>query len=109
VYYPDDEYDDSGWENQLTVTGIVAPNALLQKANIRIIGAVANGVLGVDFGAIKGQAKGDLISLTGQVVEKVFNLSVVGKGYYNVTAQPGIYLLRVTNAGNTYTQKVIVK
>jgi hypothetical protein len=79
------------------------------KENIRIIGVVSNGILGVDFGTIKGQAKGDLIALTGQVVETVFNRNVVGKGYYNVHVTPGIYLLRVVTDGNTYTQKLIVK
>ncbi|MDR1610075.1 MAG: T9SS type A sorting domain-containing protein [Candidatus Symbiothrix sp.] len=90
---------------KLGIKQILAP----AKENIRIVGIVSNGILGVDFGNIKGQAKGDLISLTGQSVETVFNRNVVGKGYYNVHVQPGIYLLRVVNGGNTYVQKVIVK
>jgi hypothetical protein len=101
------EWDDSGWENNLT--GIFSPKVSLAKDNIRIIGTVSNGILGVDFGNIKGQTEGDLISLTGHVVENVFDTMVVSKGYYNVNVRPGIYLLRVVNGGNTYVQKVIVK
>jgi hypothetical protein len=103
-----DEYDDTGWENNFQ-TGIVAPGISSQKENIRIIGMVENGILGVDFGNVKGLAKGELISLTGQVAENVFNNHVVSKGYYNVNAQPGTYLLRVTNNGTIYTQKVVIK
>ncbi|MDR1632866.1 MAG: T9SS type A sorting domain-containing protein [Dysgonamonadaceae bacterium] len=95
------DYDDGA-------LGIVIPN-LVQKENFRIIGTVSNGILGVDFGNIKGLVKADLISLAGQVVENVFNTTVVGKGYYNVNVRPGIYLLRAVNNGNTYVQKVIVK
>ncbi|MDR1527504.1 MAG: T9SS type A sorting domain-containing protein [Dysgonamonadaceae bacterium] len=102
-----DEYDDTDWKNN--ITGIVAPGISLPKENIRIIGTVENGILGVDFGNVKGLTKGDLISLSGQVVENVFNINVVGKGYYSVNVQPGIYLLRITNNGNMYTQKVVVK
>jgi hypothetical protein len=103
------DYDDSGWEENIQTTGIDVPAASLQKENIRIIGVVENGILGVDFGQVKGLVKGELISLTGQVVENVFNNYAVGKGYYNVNAQPGVYLLRVTNNGNSYVQKVLVK
>jgi hypothetical protein len=97
----EEDFDDSR-------LGIINP-ALAQKDNIRIIGTVENGILAVDFGNLKGQATGELISLTGQVVENVFNAVVVGKGYYNVNAAPGIYLLRVTSGGKTYVQKVIVE
>jgi hypothetical protein len=103
-----DEYDDTGWEENIR-TGIAAPTLPLRNETIRIIGVVENGILGVDFGAVKGLAQGELLTLTGQVAENVFNVNVVGKGYYNVTVRPGIYLLRVTNKGNQYTQKVIVK
>jgi hypothetical protein len=78
--------------------------------NIRILGTVSNGILGVDFGSLVGRAKGELISINGQVVEKVFDLNVIGKGYYNVkTTTPGIYLLKVTLNGKNYTQRLIVK
>ncbi|GHT62168.1 hypothetical protein FACS189451_05870 [Bacteroidia bacterium] len=101
--------NDAGWEDNLP-TGIISPKApLVQKDNIQIIGTVSNGILGVNYGNLKGQAKGELISLTGQVVENVFNINVVGKGYYNVNAAPGVYVLRVTIAGNVYSQKLIVQ
>jgi hypothetical protein len=77
------------------------------KDNIRIIGA-SNGILGVDFGNLKGQAKGALLSIVGQEVEKVFNLNVVGKGYYNIHVAPGMYILKVEIGGKTYAQKLIV-
>lgn len=97
-----DYFDDSK-------TGIVSPKITSVQGNIRIIGIVENGILGVDFGTVKGQTSGQLLSVSGEVVENVFNCNVVGKGYYNVHAAPGIYLLRVVNKGNTYVQKVIVK
>jgi hypothetical protein len=103
----DDEYDDSGWEDNLTA--IKAPATSVGKDNFRVIGAVSNGILGIDFGSLKGQTRGTLISLTGQSVQEVFNCNVVGKGYYNLDARKGVYLLRLINNGKVYTQKVIVK
>lgn len=88
-------------------TGVIVPKVL--KNSIRVIGTISNGILGVDFGGLSGRAKGDLISMTGQVVENVFNLNVVGKGYYNVkTAAQGVYILRVTINGNAYNTPVIL-
>jgi len=76
---------------------------------IRVIG-ISNGILGVDFGNLSGRAKGELISMNGQVVENVFDLNVVGKGYYNVkTTAQGVYILRVTMKGNAYTTPLILK
>jgi hypothetical protein len=104
-----DEYDDSGWEENLTATGIVSPKAIVPGVKL-INTVVENGILGVDFGGLHGLAKGELISINGQVVEKVFNSYAVGKGYYNVkTATPGIYLLRVTIGGQSYATRLIVK
>ena len=77
------------------------------KENIRIIGA-SNGILGVDFGALRGIAKGTLLNVAGQEVENVFSLNVVGKGYYNIHAAPGMYILKVEIGGKMYAQKFIV-
>jgi hypothetical protein len=88
-------------------TSIKALPAL--KKEFRVIGVVENGILGVDFGEIKGATRGELITLTGQVVQTIFDRNVVGKGYYNVNVPSGIYLLRLTNNGTAYTQKMIVK
>lgn len=97
----EEEFDD-------TFTGIVNPAALAQRENIRIIGTVANGILGVDFGDLRGRAKGTLVSIDGREVQKVFDVIVVGKGYYNIHAAPGVYILNVEIAGKTYAQKLIV-
>jgi hypothetical protein len=83
--------------------------AALAKEDIRVIGTVSNGILGVDFGELRGQAKGDLISINGQVVEHIFNTNVVGKGYYNVHVTPGFYILKVTIEGKTVAKRLIVK
>jgi hypothetical protein len=89
-------------------TGISSPSALA-KENIRVIGKVSNGILGVDFGSLVGRAKGELIAVNGQVVENVFDVNVIGKGYYNVkTGVPGLYLLRVTINDKTFTQRLIL-
>jgi hypothetical protein len=90
-------------------TGIQTPSIQKNSTAIRIIGTVSNGILGVDFGNLSGRAKGELISVTGQVVENVFNLNVVGKGYYNVkTTAQGVYILRVTMNGKAYTTPLIL-
>ncbi|MDR1763099.1 MAG: T9SS type A sorting domain-containing protein [Dysgonamonadaceae bacterium] len=104
----DDEYDDSGWEDKI-FTGISSPSVSGTIGAFRVIGYVSNGILGIDFGSIKGQTRGTLISLTGQAVQEVFNCNVVAKGYYNVDVRPGVYLLRLVNNGKTYVQKVVVK
>ena len=96
----EDEYDDVG-------TSINNPAIGLAKENIRVIGS-SNGILAIDFGDLKGSAKGRLISVTGQEVENVFSTHVVSKGYYNMSAAPGMYILEVKIAGKTYTQKLIV-
>jgi hypothetical protein len=89
-------------------TGISSPSALA-KENIRVIGTVSNGILGVDFGNLVGRAKGELVAVNGQVVENVFDVNVIGKGYYNVkTSVPGLYLLRVTINDKTFTQRLIL-
>jgi hypothetical protein len=108
-----DDYNDSGWEAAIPPVGtgigsVVTPAA---KQGITVITTiVSNGILGVDFGELKGLAKGELISVNGQVVENVFNSYVVGKGYYNVhTTTPGVYVLRVTIDGKSYATRLIVK
>lgn len=91
------------------VAGLTAPKVQKNSNAIRVIGTVSNGILGVDFGNLGGRAKGELISMTGQVVENVFDRNVVGKGYYNVkTTAQGVYILRVTMNGNAYTTRVIL-
>ena len=107
-----EDYDDTGWEDQIESiygegTGIKTLPA--KKADIRIIGVAANGILGVDFGDLKGRAKGTLINIAGQEVEKVFDLYVNSKGYYNIHAAPGMYILKVEIGGETYAKKLIVK
>ncbi|MDR2806120.1 MAG: T9SS type A sorting domain-containing protein, partial [Dysgonamonadaceae bacterium] len=98
------DFDDTDFGT----TGIVSPKVSLLKENIRIIGTVSNGILGLDFSNLRGQATGTLIDLTGREVEKVFNQIVVGKGYYDIHATPGIYILKVDIGGKTYAQKLIV-
>ncbi|MDR0864396.1 MAG: T9SS type A sorting domain-containing protein [Candidatus Symbiothrix sp.] len=107
----EDSYNDKNWEDNVMIdygTAIKNPSALA-KQDIRVIGTVSNGILGVDFGELKGQAKGDLISINGQVVEHVFDRSVIGKGYYNTHVTPGFYILKVTIEGKTFAKRLIVK
>ena len=102
-------YDDYGWQSKIIshFTGINTPS--VKSQDIRIIGTVKNGILGVDFGSLKGHAVGTLINIAGQEVEKVFDLNVISKGYYVVNAVPGVYILKVNIEGQTYAQKVIVE
>ncbi len=103
-----DEFDDTGWEEKV-IAGVVSPK--VEKAGIKVINSVVeNGILGVDFGELRGLAKGELYSVTGQKVETVFNCNVVSKGYYNVkTSTSGVYLLKVTIEGKTIVQRLIIK
>ncbi|MCL1932957.1 MAG: T9SS type A sorting domain-containing protein [Candidatus Azobacteroides sp.] len=100
-----DKYDDSNLGPN--PTGIQTPSVIAVKPSIHIIGS-SNGILGVDFGDLKGNAKGTLVNIAGQEVEKVFDLNVVGKGYYNIHVTPGMYILQVEIGGKTYAQKLIV-
>lgn len=103
-----ERFDDTGWEDYVdNATGIFSPRSVSGE-DIRIIGTVSNGILGVDFGQLTGRATGDLISVNGQVVEKVFDLNVTGKGYYNVKAPQGLYILQVAIAGKTLAKRVVV-
>jgi len=88
----------------LAPTAINSPK--VQKNSIRVIGTISNGILGVDFGDLSGRAKIELISMTGQAVYE-HNYNVVSKGYYNVTASQGVYILRVTMNGNEYNTQAI--
>jgi hypothetical protein len=94
--------------NILDQTGISSPSGVVKDINL-ITPLVSNGVVGVNFGELHGQAKGELISLNGQVVDRVFNTVVVGKGYYNVNAAPGVYILKVTIEGQIFAKRLIVK
>jgi hypothetical protein len=105
----EDEYDDTGWEEKVLPTGITSPNVTVPGVQL-INTVVENGILGINFGELRGAAKAELYSVTGQKLENVFSSIVVSKGYYNLkTATPGIYLLKVTVAGTTSTQRLIVK
>ncbi|KAA6303060.1 MAG: hypothetical protein EZS26_000663 [Candidatus Ordinivivax streblomastigis] len=105
----EDEYDDTGWEEKVLPTGITSPNVTVLGVQL-INTVVENGILGINFGELRGAAKAELYSVTGQKLENVFSSIVVSKGYYNLkTATPGIYLLKVTVAGTTSTQRLIVK
>lgn len=97
----DDEYTDN------IPSGIISADPLTE-GGIHITSLVSNGILGVDFGNLTGHATGDLISVNGQVVERVFDLNVIGKGYYNVNSAPGIYILRVTIAGEIFAKTLVV-
>lgn len=109
------DYDDSGWDNTDNVAPAFYPfngtgiqSIAVAKQGISIIGVTSNGILGVDFGDLKGHATGVLVNVAGQEVEKVFDLNVVSKGYYNIYVAPGMYILKVDIAGKTYAQKLIV-
>jgi hypothetical protein len=97
-----DEYDD-------TPTAVNLPKS--GKAEVKLINSIVeNGILGIDFGEMRGLAKGELYSVTGQKVETVFSCNVVGKGYYNVkTSIAGIYLLKVTIEGKSIANRLIIK
>jgi hypothetical protein len=103
-----DEYDDRGWIDG--ITSITSPKTTV-SAGVKLINTVVeNGIIGIDFGTLRGAAKAELYSITGQKVENVFSEIVVSKGFYNLkTTTPGIYLLKVTVGGTTSTQRLIVK
>ena len=112
VVEADADYDDSGWQKKVVSiydgTGINSPKITVVEQGIRIIGTPSNGILGVDFGNLKGHAVGTLVSITGQEVQKVFDLNVNAKGYYNINVAPGMYILKVVIGGKTYAQKLVV-
>ncbi len=91
------------------------PNAIFtpksEILNIKLINTIVeNGIVGVDFGELRGMATGELYSITGQKLETVFTCNVVGKGYYNVqTSSTGIYLLKISIEGKSFAQRLIIK
>ncbi len=102
-------FNDKGWEKRYDdydydPSGIFTP----QLAKESIKASASNGILAVDFGELRGQAKGTLLSIAGQEVEQVFNTSVVSKGFYAINVTPGMYILKVEMGGKTYAQKLIV-
>ncbi|MDR1682087.1 MAG: T9SS type A sorting domain-containing protein, partial [Candidatus Symbiothrix sp.] len=105
----DEEYDDTGWEDNIIISSIAFPKS--QDVRAKLINTlVDNGIIGVDFGSLRGLAKAELYSVTGQKVETVFDCYVVGKGYYNVqTSTPGIYLLKVSTKNGSFAQRLIIK
>ncbi|MDP4239695.1 MAG: T9SS type A sorting domain-containing protein [Bacteroidota bacterium] len=78
---------------------------------VKLIGnVIENGIIGIDYGQLRGAAKAELYSVAGQKLENVFTGNVVSKGYYNLkTFTPGIYLLKVTIEGKSFAQRLIVK
>lgn len=103
-----DEFDDTGWENPL-LSAVVSPK--FEMGRVKLINSIVeNGILGVDFGKLRGLAAGELYSITGQKLETVFSCNVVDKGYYNIkTSSAGIYLLKITIDGKSIAQRLIVK
>ncbi|MDR0506604.1 MAG: T9SS type A sorting domain-containing protein [Dysgonamonadaceae bacterium] len=90
-------------------TGFTAPKSAVPGVKL-LNNLVNNGLIGIDYGDLRGQAKAELYSVTGQKIENVFSRMVVGKGFYDLkTATPGMYLLKITVAGKTSTQRLIVK
>lgn len=104
----EDEFDDTGWEGNI-IDAVVNPKA--DNSGLKLIGnVVENGIIGVDYGQLRGLAKVELYSITGQKLETVFNGIVVSKGYYNLkTSTPGVYVLNVTIEGKTFAKRLIVK
>lgn len=100
-----EEFDDSG------ILSGIKDSPFASKDGIKISSFVSqNGLLYVDFGQLVGKAKGDLISLTGQVVKNVFDLYVIGKGVYALDGiAPGIYILQITIDGKSYSNKLVVR
>ena len=69
-----------------------------------------SGVLTVNFGSLTGQVKGELVSVSGQVVKTLFNQPVVAKGFYAMDGvAPGYYILKITQGYNVVTRSLIVK
>jgi len=96
-------------DEQLDPLAVVSPISEIPSINL-INSVVENGILGVDFGQLRGSATGELYSVSGQKLETVFSCNVVGKGYYNVkTSATGLYLLRVTIEGKSFAQRLIIK
>ena len=97
-------------ENQSDPTvSIAAPQSV--APGVKLMNTlVNNGIIGIDFGALRGATKAELYSVTGQKMENVFSGYAVGKGYYNLkTTVSGLYLLKVTVDGVTSTQRLIIK
>ncbi len=104
----EDEFDDTGWEGNI-INAVVTPKA--DNFGLKLIGnMVENGIIGVDYGQLRGAAKVELYSITGQKLETIFNGIVVSKGYYNLkTSTSGVYLLNITIEGKTFAKRLIVK
>lgn len=100
----EDEYDDTPIPNS-----IFSPKS--DKSGLILIGnIIENGIVGVDFGELKGSAQVELYALTGQKLETVFSGIVVSKGYYNLkTTTSGVYLLKVTVEGKSFAKRLIIK
>lgn len=103
-----DEFDDSGWDDNIT-TAVVPLKS--EGSGIKLINTVVNnGIIGVDYGKLRGKATAELYSITGQKMETVFSGYVVSKGYYNVkTYTTGIYILKVNIEGKSFAERLIIK
>jgi hypothetical protein len=58
---------------------------------------------------LKGQSKVELLDLQGRTVRTLWNGNTNGSVSLSVSAQPGIYLVRIQGQGVTETHKVAVK
>lgn len=103
-----DEFDDTGWDKKIT-TAVIAQQ--MQEPGVKLINnLVDNGIIGIDYGQLRGKASAELYSITGQKMETVFSGYVVGKGYYNVkTSATGIYIMKVQIEGKSFAERLIIK
>ena len=73
------------------------------------VSSLVNGVLTINFGSLAGNAQGDLYTVNGQLIQKVFNGTVAGEGSYPINVAPGFYILKTTIDGNVFANQIIVK
>lgn len=106
-----DEYDDAGWDEGMStpITGIFSPKAVFPEVKLMTT-VVMNGVIGIDYGQLRGKVTAELFALNGQKLETVFSGFAVGKGYYNIhTSTTGVYILKVQVEGQSYAERLVIK
>jgi hypothetical protein len=107
-----DEFDDTGWDKgMLSGDNVAASLSKEGSKQVKLLNSVvSNGIIGVDFGSLRGKATAELYSISGQKVETIFSGYVVSKGYYNLkTSATGLYILKIQVENQSFAEHLILK
>ncbi len=92
-----------------TVTGLLAKNQSVQRLSIYPNPATSTVSIALPSGKVSGI---ELITLQGQVVKSVSANAIQKSGEFELNVldiKKGIYILKLTDAAQTYTQKLVIE